>query len=61
MAHKVVVLSRRPASVRRVFDIPIPFADRSEEHPTLVAMRKVIREIIRGEIDAAGRELAGAP
>jgi NitT/TauT family transport system ATP-binding protein len=61
MAHRVIVLSRRPARVRRVFDIPIPFADRSEEHPTLIAMRKGIREIIRGEVDATGRELAGAP
>jgi NitT/TauT family transport system ATP-binding protein len=61
MAHRVVVLSRRPACVRRVLEIPIPFADRSEGHPTLVALRETIRETIRDEVKAVGREHAGAP
>jgi NitT/TauT family transport system ATP-binding protein len=60
MAHKVVVLSRRPAYVRKVIEIGIPLAERIEEHPALVAMREAIREIIREEIEAAGRELTGA-
>jgi NitT/TauT family transport system ATP-binding protein len=61
MAHRVVVLSRRPARVQKIIEIDLPHADRSEEHPTLVAMRETIRETIRGEIDAAGRELVNAP
>jgi NitT/TauT family transport system ATP-binding protein len=61
IAHRIVVLSRRPARVRTIFKIDIPFADRSEDHPTLVAMRQAIRETIREEIEAAGRELEGAP
>jgi NitT/TauT family transport system ATP-binding protein len=61
MAHKVIVLSRRPARVQKIIDIDLPHTDRSEEHPTLVAMRETIRETIRGEIDAADRELVSAP
>jgi NitT/TauT family transport system ATP-binding protein len=61
MAHKVVVLSRRPARVQQIIEIDLPHADRSEGHPTLVGLRERIRETIRGEIDAAGRGLAGAP
>ena len=61
VAHKVIVLSRRPARVQKIIEIDLPHADRSEEHPTLVAMRETIRETIRGEIDATGRELVGAP
>jgi NitT/TauT family transport system ATP-binding protein len=61
MAHKVIVLSRRPARVLKIIEIDLPHPDRSEEHPTLVAMRETIRETIRGEIDAAGRERVGAP
>ena len=61
IAHRIVVLSRRPARIRTIFKIDVPFADRSEDHPTLVAMRQSIRETIREEIKAAGRELAGAP
>jgi NitT/TauT family transport system ATP-binding protein len=61
MAHKVVVLSRRPARVQQIIEIDLPHADRNEGHPTLVGLRERIRETIRGEIDAAGREFAGAP
>ncbi|WP_262273510.1 ABC transporter ATP-binding protein [Microvirga yunnanensis] len=61
MAHRVVILSRRPARVQKIIEIDLPHADRSEEHPRLVAMRETIRETIRGEIDAAGQELVDAP
>jgi len=60
IAHRIVILSRRPARVRTIFEVAVPFIDRREDHPTLVALQQAIREIIREEIEAAGRELEGA-
>jgi NitT/TauT family transport system ATP-binding protein len=60
MAHRIVVLSRRPACVRATYEIPVPFADRREEHPTLVAIRESIRDAICDEIEIASREVSGA-
>lgn len=62
LADRVVVMSNRPARIRRVFDVPFG-ADRSLDdlpsHPQFVPLRHEIRELLRPEVAAAEPVVSG--
>jgi NitT/TauT family transport system ATP-binding protein len=47
LAHRVVLLTERPGRVREIIPIDVPIDERSESHPTIVATRDRIWELIR--------------
>jgi NitT/TauT family transport system ATP-binding protein len=47
IGHRVVVLTARPGRIRAVIPIDVPIDKRSESHPTIVAARDRIRELVR--------------
>lgn len=47
IGHRVVVLTPRPARIREIVPIDLPIDKRSESHPTLVAARNRIWELVR--------------
>lgn len=47
IGHRVVVLSPRPARIREIISIDLPIDKRSESHPTIVAARNHIWELVR--------------
>ncbi|MEN2991257.1 ABC transporter ATP-binding protein [Tistrella sp. BH-R2-4] len=58
LAHRVVVLSRRPGRVRDVVDIDIPIADRASTSADLAVITDRLWQSIRDEAATADRELA---
>jgi NitT/TauT family transport system ATP-binding protein len=58
LAHRVVVLSRRPGRVKAVIAIERPIETRREGDPDLVEKEKLIWSMIRDEASEADRELA---
>ena len=60
LARRIVVLSRRPGRVRRVFEIATPLAARRADEPDLVALRHAIWEELRADAAAADREILDA-
>ena len=61
LAHKVVVLSRRPGRVKDIITIDRPIGERREGDRDLAEKEKLIWSMIRDEASAADRELADAP
>jgi NitT/TauT family transport system ATP-binding protein len=61
LAHRVVVLSRRPGRVKAVVAIERPIEGRREGDPDLVDKERQIWSMIRNEASEADRELADAP
>jgi NitT/TauT family transport system ATP-binding protein len=60
LAHRVVVLSRRPGRVQAIIAIEQPIETRRESDPELVEKEKLIWSMIRDEASAADRELSDA-
>jgi NitT/TauT family transport system ATP-binding protein len=60
LAHRVVVLSRRPGRIKAIIAIERPIEARREGDPDLVEKEKLIWSMIRDEASAADRELANA-
>ena len=58
LAHKVVVLSRRPGRIKAVIAIERPIEARREGDPDIVEKEKLIWSMIRDEASKADRELA---
>ena len=57
LAHRVVVLSRRPGRIRAIVEIDRPIEARQEGDADLVAAEKRLWSMIRDEASAADREL----
>ena len=60
LARRILVLSRRPGRVRRVFEIATPLAARRADDPDIVALRRAIWEELRADATAADREILDA-
>jgi NitT/TauT family transport system ATP-binding protein len=60
LAHRVVVLSRRPGRVKAIIAIDRPIAERREGDPDLIEKERLIWSMIRGEASEADRELDNA-
>ena len=58
LGHRVVVLSRRPGTIREIVDIDIPLAERTATHPKLEDLRQHLWNLMREEAQAADKELA---
>jgi NitT/TauT family transport system ATP-binding protein len=57
LAHRVVVLSRRPGRIKAIIDIDRPIEARREGDTDLIEAEKRLWSMIRGEASAADREL----
>ena len=57
LGHRVVVLSRRPGTIREVVDIDIPLGERRLGNPVLEEKQKQLWELMRAEAEAADQEL----
>jgi NitT/TauT family transport system ATP-binding protein len=60
LAHRVVVLSRRPGRIKAIVEIDRPIEARQEGDADLVAAEKRLWSMIRDEASAADRELGHA-
>ena len=47
IGHRVVVLSERPAHIREIITIDLPIDRRTPHHPTMIAARERIWELVR--------------
>jgi NitT/TauT family transport system ATP-binding protein len=59
LAHRVVVLSRRPGRVKEILEIPIPQRDRKDKsaQSALTDLGERLWSLIRGEASVADREV----
>ena len=57
LAHRVVVLSRRPGRIREIVAIETPIAERTEDAPAIAAASRRIWDLIATEARAADREV----
>ncbi|KAB2689174.1 ABC transporter ATP-binding protein [Brucella pseudogrignonensis] len=57
LGHRVVVLSRRPGTIREIVDIDIPLGERRPGNPVLEEKQKQLWELMRAEAEAADQEL----
>jgi NitT/TauT family transport system ATP-binding protein len=57
LGHRVVVLSRRPGTIREIVDIDIPLGERRLGNPVLEENQKQLWELMRAEAEAADQEL----
>ncbi|MBD7991787.1 ABC transporter ATP-binding protein [Ochrobactrum sp. Sa2BUA5] len=57
LGHRVVVLSRRPGTIREIVDIDIPLGERRLGDPLLEDKQKQLWELMRAEAKAADQEL----
>lgn len=60
LGHRIVVLSRRPGTIREVVEIDMPLADRRAGDPQLDAHQSHLWQLMRQEAEAADKELANA-
>ncbi|MBV9520875.1 MAG: ABC transporter ATP-binding protein [Hyphomicrobiales bacterium] len=60
LAHRIVVLSRRPGRIKAIVGIDLPIEARREGDPDLVVAEKRLWSMIRDEASAADRELDDA-
>jgi NitT/TauT family transport system ATP-binding protein len=60
LAHRVVVLSRRPGRIREIVDIPVPLEARRTGDAALGKIEQHLWSLIRDEAIAADKELANA-
>ena len=60
LAHRVVVLSRRPGRIKAIIEISRPIEARQESDSELLAAEKSLWSMIRDEASAADRELDDA-
>jgi len=64
LADRVVVMSSRPARIRKVFDVPFGknrTLDESLSHPQFVPLRQQIRALLRPEVAASDPTFQGHP
>ena len=57
LGHRIVVLSRRPGTVRKIIDIDVPLQDRKAGDPGLMAIEQELWHLMRDEAKAADQEL----
>ena len=57
LGHRVVVLSRRPGTVREILEIDLPLDARAAHADTLEAHRSRLWQLLRDEAQAADLEL----
>jgi NitT/TauT family transport system ATP-binding protein len=57
LGHQIVVLSRRPGTIREVVSIDMPLEDRGIANPELEAHQKRLWDLMREEAMAADKEL----
>ena len=60
LGHRIVVLSRRPGTIREVVEVTIPLAERAERTAELAPIERRLWLLMREEARAADRELIGA-
>ncbi|WP_068087579.1 ABC transporter ATP-binding protein [Polycladidibacter stylochi] len=60
LGHKIIVLSRRPGTIRRIVEIPIPLEERHNHLAELEYSQQVLWNLMRDEALAADRELSNA-
>ena len=58
LGHRIVVLSRRPGTIREIVDIDTPLAERHENAAELGDKQRHLWELLRDEARAADEELA---
>ena len=58
LGHKIVVLSRRPGTIREIIDIPIPLTERPHHPNALQDQQQHLWQLLRSEARAADQELA---
>ncbi len=58
LGHRIVVLSRRPGTIRRIVDIAMPLAERGARLAELEHEQRQLWELMREEAMAADMELA---
>jgi NitT/TauT family transport system ATP-binding protein len=56
LGHQIVVLSRRPGSVREILRVDRPLAGRSADDPDLIALERTLWAMIRDDAAVAERE-----
>jgi NitT/TauT family transport system ATP-binding protein len=61
LGHQIVVLSRRPGTIRDIIRIGRPLTDRSAADPDLIALEQRLWHMIRHDAAAAEREREDAP
>lgn len=59
LGHKVVVLSRRPGTIREIVEIDMPLTDRSLRNPKIGEIQQQLWDMMRDEAAAADTELTG--
>ncbi|WP_319824655.1 ABC transporter ATP-binding protein [Thalassovita sp.] len=57
LGHRIVVLSRRPGTIREIVEIDIPLRDRRAGDPALEAHQSRLWHLMRQEAEAADKEL----
>lgn len=60
LGHKIVVLSRRPGTIRQVVEIDLPLDARKSNQAKLVKQQQYLWDLLREEALAADQELAHA-
>ena len=60
LGHRIVVLSRRPGTIREVLRIDRPVTERSAADPDLIATEQRLWQMIRDDAAAAEHEIANA-
>ncbi|SEQ47843.1 ABC transporter ATP-binding protein [Thalassovita taeanensis] len=58
LGHRIVVLSRRPGTIRDVVEIDMPLDQRRAGNPTLEAHQARLWQLMREEAEAADKELS---
>ncbi len=58
LGHKVIVLTRRPGTIRDVVTIDIPLEERSVENPELARIQSTLWDMMREEALTADRQLS---
>ncbi|MEH6477865.1 MAG: hypothetical protein V7727_19395, partial [Sneathiella sp.] len=58
LGHKVVVLSRRPGTIREIVDIDIPLEERHNQSAALQEKQDYLWGLMREEAAAADQELS---
>ena len=57
LGHKIVVLSRRPGTIREIVEIDIPLTERHAGDPVLETHQARLWQLMREEAEAADKEL----
>ena len=58
LGHKVIVLTRRPGTIRDVVTIDIPLEDRTADNPELARIQSTLWDMMREEALTADRQLS---